>query len=354
MPLDDLRAGSDPLPPYGRGGRSIALTVVVPVLNEERNLAALVQRLVPVLEGLTERFEIIFVDDGSSDRTLAVIAEANLREPRLKAISLSRRFGKEIALSAGLRRAVGDAVIMIDADLQHPPEVIRDMVARWREGYDVVYGQRRDRESDSRLRRAFAHGFYGLFRSISGTSMPEGAGDFRLLDRRAVNAFNQLGERARFNKGLYAWIGFKSVGVPFEVAERHAGASRFRFASLTRFALDGLTSFSTVPLRISTYLGLAVSSAAFLYALIFLAKTLFKGIDQPGFPTTIIAIMLLGGIQLISLGVIGEYLGRVYEEVKARPLYIEAETVGALGVISPVADGTGRPHTSSGSGAGQR
>jgi len=329
MPLDDLRAGSDPLPPYGRGGRSIALTVVVPVLNEERNLAALVQRLVPVLEGLTERFEIIFVDDGSSDRTLAVIAEANLREPRLKAISLSRRFGKEIALSAGLRRAVGDAVIMIDADLQHPPEVIRDMVARWREGYDVVYGQRRDRESDSRLRRAFAHGFYGLFRSISGTSMPEGAGDFRLLDRRAVNAFNQLGERARFNKGLYAWIGFKSIGVEFHVPPRHdGGTSRFNLRRLWRFALDGLVSFTTMPLRVWSYVGVVVSALAFVYIVGFLLKMLIYGGGASGFPTLIISILFLGGVQLISLGVIGEYLGRMYEEVKGRPLYIVAERIG--------------------------
>jgi glycosyltransferase involved in cell wall biosynthesis len=343
MPLDDRSADSGvPLPPGGRGG-AFSLTAVVPVLNEEKSLDALLRRLVPVLRGITPRFEIVFVDDGSTDRTRALISEANATEPRVKAVSLSRRFGKEVALAAGLRRAAGDVVVMIDADLQHPPEVIADMVARWREGYDVVYGERRDRANESGLRRLSARGFYSLFRAVSGTAMPAGAGDFRLLDRKAVNAFNRLGERARFNKGLYAWIGFRAIGVPFDVAVRHAGGSRFRLASLTRFALDGLTSFSTVPLRISTYLGLAVSTAAFVYVLVFLAKTLVRGIDQPGFPTTIVAIMLLGGIQLISLGVIGEYLGRVYEEVKGRPLFLEDGTIGSLGTVEDGDDPTERP-----------
>ena len=354
MPLDDRSADAGaPLPPGGRGG-PFSMSVVVPVLNEERSLEALLGRLVPVIRGITPRYEIVFVDDGSTDRTRTLIGEANAREPRVKAVSLSRRFGKEVALAAGLRRAAGDVVVMIDADLQHPPEVIRDMVARWREGYDVVYGQRRDRDDESGLRRLSARGFYSLFRAVSGTSMPEGAGDFRLLDRKAVNAFNRLGERARFNKGLYAWIGFRSIGVPFDVAERHAGGSRFRLASLTRFALDGLTSFSTVPLRISTYLGLAVSSAAFLYVLVFLAKTLGRGIDQPGFPTTIVAIMMLGGIQLISLGVIGEYLGRVYEEVKARPLFLEDGAIGSLGIVEEAVDRKESPGAPSRPGVEQR
>ena len=306
-----------------------SLSVVIPVLNEARGLDGLLSRLVPVLEATGLRFEIVFVDDGSSDDTLARIKSRNVTDPRIRAVSLSRNFGKEIAVAAGLRYAQGDAIVLMDSDLQHPPELIPELVGRWREGYDIVYGQRIDRDADSPLRRILARAFYTAFRALSGTRLPENAGDFRLLSRRAVDALNRLGERARFNKGLFAWIGFKSTGVPFDVPERTSGDhSRWSARKLLRFALDGLASFSTIPLRIWSYLGLAVSLLAFLYILVFLAKTVIFGIDQAGFPTLIVSIMFFAGIQLISLGVIGEYLGRIYEEVKARPLYLVAEEVG--------------------------
>ena len=305
------------------------LTVVIPVLNEAANLHKLVARLTPVLDGLDLGWEILFVDDGSSDGTMAEIRAINDAEPRVKAISLSRNFGKEIALAAGLRYATGNAVVLMDADLQHPPEVVSQFVARWREGYQVVYGQRVDRSTDSALRRLVSVVYYKLFNALVKTDIPEGAGDFRLLDRKAVDAMNRIGESSRFNKGLFSWIGYKSVGVPYAVAEREdGGGSRWNIRRLVHFALDGLTSFSTLPLRISTLLGLAVSAVAFLFAVFILLESMIFGISVPGFPSLMISVMFFAGVQLIFLGIIGEYLGRVYEEVKARPLFLVSEEVG--------------------------
>lgn len=319
----------------GRGQPATArrsLTIIIPILNEARGLTALERRLALVLDKLGRPWEVLFVDDGSTDATLAEIRALNARDPRFKAISFSRNFGKEIAVAAGLKEASGDGVVIMDGDLQHPPETVADFVTRWDEGYEVVYGTRRDRDTDGPVRRAMSRMFYSLFKSMSGTTLPQGAGDFRLLDRKAVDALNRMGERARFNKGLYAWIGFKSIGVPFDVEARRDGASRWRLRRLMSFAIDAFASFTTIPLRVWSYVGLLISGLAFLYAVIFLAKTLLYGIDVPGFPTQIISIMILGGVQLISLGVIGEYLARVYEEVKGRPLYIVAERVGATAV----------------------
>ncbi|MDX2287557.1 MAG: glycosyltransferase family 2 protein [Hyphomicrobiaceae bacterium] len=308
------------------------VSVVIPVLNEVRGLDALLGRLLPVLETSGYPFEIVFVDDGSRDGTLAKLRAFNSRDPRIKAISFSRNFGKEIALAAGLRYATGDAVIAMDADLQHPPEKIPDFLALWHRGYDVVYAQRIDRSTDTPLRRLLARGYYAAFRRLSGTRLHENAGDFRLLSRRAVDALNRLGERARFNKGLFAWIGFRSIGLPFEVGERVSGEpSRWRLRKLWHFAIDGIASFTTVPLRIWSYVGGVVSLIAFCAAVYYLVKTLIFGSDLAGFPTLIVSIMMLSGIQLISLGIIGEYLGRVYEEVKARPLFLVAEEIGLLG-----------------------
>jgi len=304
------------------------LSIVIPVLNEERGLDALLAALVPVLESCGLQWEAVFVDDGSRDATLSRLRDAHERDPRIKAVALSRNFGKEIAVAAGLHYAAGDAVILMDADLQHPPETIPSLVARWLEGFDVVYAQRVDRSADSPLRRLYARLFYKLFATLSGTSLPEGAGDFRLLSRRAVDAMNRMGERARFNKGLYSWIGFRSIGVPYSVPLRQDGRSKWSLRKLWRFAIDGLASFSTVPLRVWSYLGLAISLFAFTYAGVFLVKTLILGADVPGFPTLIISILILSGVQLISLGVIGEYLGRIYEEVKNRPLFLVAEEIG--------------------------
>jgi glycosyltransferase involved in cell wall biosynthesis len=327
MPLPALEP--TPVRPHPQAEATrLSLSIVVPVLDEEGALGALVERLRPVLERTGLSWEVLFVDDGSTDRTLTAIKELNARDARFKAISLSRNFGKEVATAAGLAYAAGDAAVIIDADLQHPPELITDFVKLWREGFDVVYGQRLDRNADRLLHQWAARSFYLLFRKMSGTSLPEGAGDFRLLDRKAIDAMNSMRERVRFNKGLFAWMGFRCAGVPYQVAPRRTGASRFRSRQLMHFALDGLATFSTVPLRVWSYLGLIVSFFALLYAVFFLVKTLLFGPDVPGFPTLIISVLFFSGVQLISLGVIGEYLGRIYEEVKGRPLFLVAEEVG--------------------------
>lgn len=312
--------------------RGRALTVIIPAFNEAKGIDALVAALTPELEATGLAWDVVFVDDGSRDDTLLRLRDLHARDARFTAIALSRNFGKEIAVAAGLTYARGDAVVIMDADLQHPPDVIHRFLAKWREGYDVVYGQRDDRDTDGPFRRLFSRGFYRLFAEMSGTVLPDGAGDFRLLDRRAVDAMNRIGERARFNKGLYAWIGFNAIGVDFHVPPRHdGGGSRWRPRQLWRFALDGLISFSTIPLRVWSYIGLVVSSVAFAYVVIFFTKTLIFGADVPGFPTLIISVLFLGGMQLISLGVIGEYLGRIYEEVKDRPLFLVSEEIGTLG-----------------------
>jgi glycosyltransferase involved in cell wall biosynthesis len=325
-------------------GHRRSLTVVIPVLNEARGIPLLERRLTRALEAIGHPFDVLFVDDGSTDGTLAVLRALHARDRRYRAISLSRNFGKEVAVAAGLRHAKGEGVVIMDGDLQHPPEAIADFVARWNAGYDVIYGQRRDRSTDTPVVRAASRLFYKLFEAMSGTELPPGAGDFRLLDRKAVDALNRIGERARFNKGLYAWIGFRSVGVPFDVEVRRDGGSRWRIGRLVSFAIDGLASFTTLPLRVWSWLGLLVSAFAFLYVAIFLFKTLIWGSDVPGFPTLAISVMFFAGIQLISLGVIGEYLGRVYEEVKGRPLYIVDERIGLDDPPSPAADpaATGR------------
>jgi glycosyltransferase involved in cell wall biosynthesis len=316
------------LPSRTHAASGALLSIVVPVLNEERGIAPLAARLQPVLESIGLDWETVFVDDGSTDGTLAAIRALNRADARYKAIALSRNFGKEIAIAAGMRYARGDLVVLMDADLQHPPEVIREFVSYWRQGYEIVYGQRIDRGADSVAHRWAARVFYAVFRALSGTELPPGAGDFRLLGRKAVDAMNLMGERVRFNKGLFAWVGFRSVGVPFQVAPREGGSSRWRPRQLLRFALDGFASFTTIPLRVWSYLGLLISLVALCSALVFLIKTLLFGVDVPGFPTLIISVMFFAGVQLMSLGVIGEYLGRMYEEVKGRPLFLVSEVDG--------------------------
>ncbi len=301
------------------------LSVIVPVYNEADNLEALVARLVPVLERVAASHEIVFVDDGSSDNSMAKLRALHALDHRCRTVSFSRNFGKEIAIAAGLDHARGQAVVIIDADLQHPPEVIETFVARWREGFKNVYGTRIDRNADSPLRRMLTRRFYSLFETFGETGLPNGAGDFRLLDRQAVEALKSMGERARFSKGLYAWIGFKSIGVPFEVAERHAGTTKFSYGKLTRFALDGLMSFSTLPLKIWTYIGLGVSVFSLAMAVYYILQTIFHGIDVPGYASLIVSITFFAGVQMLSLGILGEYIGRIFAEVKRRPLYLVAE-----------------------------
>lgn len=301
---------------------------MVPVYNEADNLAPLVERLRPILDTHAASWEIVCVDDGSRDGTLAALRALNAQDSRINAISFSRNFGKEVAIAAGLDHANGDAVVIMDADLQHPPEVIPAFLAKWREGFLNVYAQRTDRDGEGRLKRNFAKAFYKLFASFGETELPEGAGDFRLLDRRVVEALRALPERARFSKGLYAWVGFPATGIPFEVGARAHGESKFRFSKLFSFAFDGLSSFSTVPLKIATWLGVLIAIIATLTGLYFMVRTLLFGTDLPGFPSLIVSIMFFSGIQLISLGMIGEYVGRIFAEVKRRPLYLVGERVG--------------------------
>ncbi len=304
------------------------LTVVVPVLNEERNVPLIAERLTGVLEGCVASHEILFIDDGSRDGTLAAIRALAAADPRIRCISFSRNFGKEVALAAGLDHARGEGVVMIDADLQHPPETIPRFVEKWREGYDMVYGQRTDRSTDGRTYSGFARRFYRLFERFAETPLPEGAGDFRLVSRRVVEALKRLPERARFSKGLFAWVGFRQIGVPYQVAPRLHGETKWNYVKLFRFAFDGLTSFSTAPLRLATWTGIAISCLAFLYAFMIILETLVLGRSVPGFPSIIVSVMFFSGIQLIFLGVIGEYVGRIFAEVKERPLYLVAEEVG--------------------------
>jgi polyisoprenyl-phosphate glycosyltransferase len=304
------------------------LSVVVPVFNESANIEPLCDRLVPILEWVAASWEVVFIDDGSEDDTLSAIRARNAAEPRIGAVSFSRNFGKEVAIAAGLDHARGRAVVIMDADLQHPPEVIERFVARWREGYVMVYGQRTSRADESAVKRGFARLFYRLFDSFTHMHLPEGAGDFRLIDARGVEVLRGLSERSRFSKGLYAWIGFKTIGIPFVVEERRHGATKWSFRTLFRFAFDGITAFSTVPLRVWTYLGGLISVLAIAAAAYFAVRTLLFGVDVAGYPSLIVSITFLGGVQLMSLGIIGEYIGRIFAEVKRRPLYVVAERIG--------------------------
>jgi glycosyltransferase involved in cell wall biosynthesis len=307
---------------------TVELSVVIPVYNEGSGIGPLCDRVIPVLQRITPVWEIVFVDDGSTDETLSAIKARHALDPRVGAVSFSRNFGKEIALAAGLDHTRGRAVVIMDADLQHPPEMIETFVRLWREGYDMVYGQRTDRAGESPMKRGFSRAFYRLFKQFGETALPEGAGDFRLIDRRGVEVLRSLGERARFSKGLYSWIGFKAVGVPFVVEDRQHGATKWSFRKLFRFAFDGITSFSTVPLRVWTYLGGLISLCSIAAALFFALRTAFFGSDVPGYPSLIVSIMFFSGIQLLSLGIIGEYVGRIFAEVKRRPLYIVQDRVG--------------------------
>jgi glycosyltransferase involved in cell wall biosynthesis len=306
----------------GRGGRSPLVSVVVPVLNEAEAIPIFLDALVPALDSGALRYEVVFVDDGSTDRSPAVLEEACRHRPNVRVVRFTRNFGKEAAISAGLDFARGDVVVPMDVDLQDPPELIPAFVDSWRQGYDVVYGVRRRRDSDSFLKRNTAQGFYRLFNRFSSTKLPENAGDFRLLDRRVVEVLRRLPERTRFMKGLYAWVGFRSTSVSYTRPARCAGTTKWKAWSLWNFALDGFCAFSTLPLRAWTYVGVAVALCAFFYALFIAVRTLLLGVDVPGYASIVTSIMFFSGVQLITLGVIGEYIGRLFQEAKSRPLYI--------------------------------
>ena len=306
----------------------IRLSVVVPIYNEEPNLDYLFERLETVLIPLQLNYEIVCVNDGSRDNTLMCLIHHHQRNPAIKVIDLSRNFGKEIALSAGIDYAKGDAVIPIDADLQDPPELIGELIAKWQEGYDVVYATRRFRYGESWLKRFTANGFYRIMGWISPLPMPKNTGDFRLLDRRVVDALKTMGERTRFMKGLFTWVGFKQTAILYDRPQRYKGQTKWNYWKLWNFAVGGIASFSVRPLQVSSYVGLILSSLSFLYASFLVLRTLIFGIDVPGYASLMVAVLFLGGVQLVSLGIIGEYLGRVYEEVKERPLYLIRESHG--------------------------
>lgn len=298
------------------------VSLVVPVFNEEESIAVFLDATVPLLERDGVQFEIVFVNDGSRDNTFARLFHCSRTDRRLRIVNLSRNFGKEAALTAGIDHARGDVLIPMDIDLQDPPELIATFVARWREGYDIVYGIRSARHADTAAKRLSAGWFYRVFNSMSPVRIPPNVGDFRLVDRRAVEVLRQLPERNRFMKGLFAWVGFNAVGVPYERPERAAGTSKFDFWRLWNFAIDGVVSFSTAPLRAWFYVGLMIAIVAVLYALFIVTRVLLFGVDTPGYASLLIAVLLMGAIQLLSLGIIGEYLGRLFVEVKARPIYI--------------------------------
>ncbi|MEM8572002.1 MAG: glycosyltransferase family 2 protein [Pseudomonadota bacterium] len=304
------------------------LSIVVPVLNEEDAIPVFLAELTPVLDRVEPDYEVIFVDDGSIDQTKDAVRAARRHDARIKLISLSRTFGKEAGLTAGLDFARGAAVVPMDCDLQDPPELLEKFVTLWHSGYDIVYGQRIARATDSTSKRVSADLFYRLFNSIAAAPIEENAGDFRLMNRAAVDATLQLRERNRFMKGLFAWVGFRSIAVPYERQPRAAGKTKFNYWRLWNFALDGITSFSTLPLRIWSYVGGLVALGAIGYTLVLIAKTLIFGRDVPGYASLMVVILILGAVQLISLGVIGEYLGRLYLETKQRPIYLVRSTEG--------------------------
>jgi glycosyltransferase involved in cell wall biosynthesis len=283
------------------------------------------------IEGNAVRWEILFVDDGSQDLTLAAILAAHALDPRVVGLSLSRNFGKEAALSAGLDHARGQVVIPIDVDLQDPPEVIGAMLAKWSEGFDVVYGVRRDRATDSLPKRMTADLYYRAHNKLSHDKIPEHAGDFRLLDRKVVDVIRRMPERNRFMKGLFAWSGFRQAAVEYDRSEREHGETKFNYWKLWTLAIDGITSASTAPLRIWSYLGGLIALVGLLFALWIVLKTVMYGVDVRGYPSLMVAILFFGGLQLLSLGILGEYVGRVLIEVKQRPIYVVREWIGIEG-----------------------
>ena len=308
------------------------LSIIVPVKDEEDSIAPFIARVIPVLrtvdDAASRSFEILFVDDGSTDSTIAQIQHVHQSHPNVRAISLSRNFGKEIALSAGLDHARGEAVVPIDVDLQDPPEALGDMLAKWREGFDIVYGVRENRKSDSLPKRLTADFYYRAHNWLSQDKIPVHAGDFRLLDRKVVDVIRAMPERTRFMKGLFAWAGFKQTAITYRRDPRTTGETKFNYWKLWTFALDGITSASTVPLRVWSYLGGIVALFALAYAIFIIVRTTLFGVSVPGYASLMTAVLFLGGLQLLSLGVLGEYVGRIFIEVKQRPLYVIREVIG--------------------------
>ena len=317
-PLPDL-SSSEPLP---------ELSIIVPLYCEESNVDYLFERLETVAHSLGVSYEIVCVDDGSKDNTLLRLIGHHQRNPAIKVVALARNFGKELALTAGIDHSRGRAVVPIDADLQDPPECIQALMEKWQEGYDVVYAKRSARSGETWLKKFSANSFYRILSRMSQVPIPQDTGDFRLMDRRVVDALKRLPERTRFMKGLFAWVGYRQTYIIYNRDPRHSGNTKWNYWKLWNFAIDGIVSFSSTPLKVWSYLGLIISVIAFIYASFLVIRTLILGIDVPGYASLMVAILFLGGVQLVSLGIIGEYLGRVYEEVKQRPLYLVREFYG--------------------------
>ena len=314
------------LQPRSRQGKR--LSIVVPMHNEAPVLAQFFERIEAATGGLGVAIEIICIDDGSRDETLSGLVQKAARDPRVKVIALARNFGKEAALTAGIEAASGDMVVPIDADLQDPPELIADFVTRWEEGYDVVYGARADRSSDTAMKRTTARLFYRVFNGVADLEIPVSAGDFRLIDRQVVEALNRLPERNRFMKGLFAWVGFRQIGVPYVRPERAAGTSTMGYLRLWRFALDGITSFSTAPLRIWSVIGFVSALVALGAAAGLIIRVLIVGREVPGYASLMVVVLFGFAIQMMAFGVLGEYVGRLYQEVKGRPIYVVRAKIG--------------------------
>lgn len=314
------------------------LSIIVPMLNEEEMISEFHEKLSRALDDIGETYEVICIDDGSTDGTFEALAALHAADRRWKTLRFSRNFGKEIALSAGIQHARGAAVIPIDADLQDPPELIPAMLEKWREGNDVVLAVRRRRDEDTWLKKTSAKLFYRIMGRVTNIHMTPNAGDFRLMDRRVVAAINALPERNRFMKGIFAWVGFEQAVIEYDRPQRAAGKSKFNFWRLWNFSLDGITSFTTLPLRISGYLGGVIATLAMLYGAVLVGRYFLFGADVPGFTSIMVAVLALGGLQLVILGVIGEYLGRLYMETKRRPLYVVDSALGLeAGAVSGVA-----------------
>ena len=319
-----------------------SLSVVVPVYNEEAVLPEFHRRLATVLDAYPGSTEIVYVNDGSSDATRSLLISLREADARVAVIDFSRNFGKEIAMSAGLDHAHGDAVVVIDADLQDPPELIPDMVRAWHEGFDVVLMRRRSRAQETWFKKATAHAFYRAIGRMGTIDIPENVGDFRLLSRRAVAALRRFPERSRFMKGLFAWIGFPCREIEYDRMGRHSGKTKWNYWRLWNFALEGITSFSVVPLKAASYVGFATALYAFAYGVYVIAKTLLYGDPARGYPTLIVVVLFLGGLQLMALGIIGEYLARMFMEVKQRPLYLIQEFLPPMRPL-PLPEGIASP-----------
>jgi glycosyltransferase involved in cell wall biosynthesis len=309
-----------------RAGR--LLSIVAPMHNETEVLGAFFERIEAATKDLGVAVEIICVDDGSRDATLTGLVARAAADPRVKVIALARNFGKEAALTAGIEAARGDMVVPIDADLQDPPELIADFVNRWEEGYDVIYGARADRSSDTAMKRTTAQLFYRIFNRVSDLDIPESAGDFRLMDREVVEALKLLPERNRFMKGLFAWVGYRQIGVPYVRPERAAGTTSMGYVRLWRFALDGITSFSTAPLRVWSVIGFVSAVLALALAVALIVRVLIVGREVPGYASLMTVVLFGFAIQMMAFGVLGEYVGRLYQEVKGRPIYVVRARVG--------------------------